>query len=61
MKRIAIVLFAAAFHPHVGGVEEICRQLSLDYRRREMSVAAVTNRWPRYLQSHKLVGEITLH
>lgn len=44
-----IAIFASAFYPHVGGVEELCRQLAHAYRRGGMNVIVITNRWPRSL------------
>lgn len=47
MERVA--LFSSAFYPSLGGVEELVRQLALEYQRRGMSVVVVTNQWPRDL------------
>ncbi len=44
-----VALFASAFYPHVGGVEELVRQLAAEYRRRGHEPIIVTNRWPRSL------------
>lgn len=44
-----IALFASAYHPSLGGVEELCRQLAHEYRRRGWKVCVLTNRWPRSL------------
>src|ERR1700722_3280975 len=46
-----IAIFASAFYPSLGGVEELCRQLAHEYRRRKMGIIVVTNRWPRDLPS----------
>jgi len=46
---VNVAIFASAFYPHVGGVEELVRQLALEYRRRGMGVIVLTNRWPRNL------------
>ncbi len=56
-----IALFASAFHPHVGGVEELCRQLALDYRRRGLGVVVLTNRWPRDLPAYEEVDGVPVH
>ena len=42
-----VAIFASAFHPAMGGVEELCRQLALDYRKNGMDAIIITNRWPR--------------
>ena len=50
-----IALFASAYFPHLGGVEEACRQLAAEYRRRGVGVVVVTNRWPRSLPTFETV------
>jgi glycogen(starch) synthase len=47
LKRI--VLFPSAFHPSLGGVEELTGQLALQFIRKGFEVLIVTNRWPRNL------------
>lgn len=47
MKRIA--LFPSAFHPSLGGVEELTGQLALNFAKRGLEVMIFTNRWPRDL------------
>lgn len=44
-----IALFASAFHPHFGGVEELVRQLAHELQNRGHGVIVLTNRWPRDL------------
>ena len=51
-------IFASAFHPHVGGVEELVRQLALEQRRRGSDTVVVTNRHPSSLPSREVVGGI---
>ena len=46
---MTVALFASAFYPHVGGVEELCRQLAHEYRARGDGIAVFTERWPRTL------------
>ena len=41
-----IALFASAFYPHVGGVEEAVRQLAHAYRDMGHTAIVVTNQWP---------------
>ena len=41
-----VALFASAFHPHVGGVEELVRQMAHAYRAKGVGVIVVTNQWP---------------
>jgi glycogen(starch) synthase len=44
-----VALFASAFYPHFGGVEEHVRQLAHAYQRMGLSPIVLTNRWPRSL------------
>jgi len=48
-----IAIFASAFHPHFGGVEELVRQLAHELRRRGHGVIILTNRWPRNLPTYE--------
>lgn len=49
-----VAIFASAFYPHVGGVEELVRQLAREYRKRGISPIILTNRWPRSLPKEEL-------
>ncbi len=44
-----IALFASAFHPSLGGVEELVRQLAHALKRGGHDAFVVTERWPRIL------------
>lgn len=44
-----IAIFASAFHPSFGGVEELTRQLAHAHLRAGHQVIVVTERWPRDL------------
>ena len=44
-----VAIFASAFHPSLGGVEELCRQLAHEYQHRGWNVCVLSNRWPRSL------------
>ena len=46
-----IALFASAFYPHVGGVEELVRQLAREYNSGDHHAIVLTNRWPRDLSA----------
>jgi glycosyltransferase involved in cell wall biosynthesis len=48
-----VALFASAFYPHVGGVEELVRQLAHAYRERDMHAIVITNRWPHSLPAYE--------
>jgi len=43
-----VAIFSSAFHPHIGGVEELVRQLAHAYQADGIGVV-VTNRWPQDL------------
>jgi glycogen synthase len=53
-----IAIFASAFHPSMGGVEELVAKLAKEYQRRGLEVLVVTNRWPRHLPQSELVGGV---
>lgn len=44
-----IAILASAFYPHVGGVEQLCRQLAHAYIAQGHGCIVLTNRWPRDL------------
>src|SRR5437868_2803547 len=45
-RRLRVLLVPSAYYPHVGGIEELTRQLALALRARGHDVAVLTNRWP---------------
>ncbi len=51
-----IALFPSAFFPHVGGVEELSRQLALTLKSKGHEVLVITNQWPRSLSSNDTVS-----
>ncbi len=53
-----VAIFASAFYPSLGGVEELCRQLAAEYNRRGIGVAVFTNRWPRGLGAYEVIDGI---
>ena len=56
-----IALFASAFHPSLGGVEELCRQLALELMRQGHGVIVLTNRWPRDLPAVETIDGIRVY
>jgi len=50
-----IAIFASAFYPHFGGVEEACRHLALEYRRRGHGAHILTTRHPKDLPAQERV------
>ena len=56
-----VAIFASAYYPHVGGVEETVRQLAREYRRRGIGVIILTNRWPRSLPREEIYEGTPVH
>src|SRR5205085_11841796 len=55
-KSMNVAVFASSFYPHLGGVEELVRQLCKEYRRRGHEVVVITNRWPPSLPERSTYG-----
>lgn len=45
-RHLRILLTPSAYYPHVGGIEELTRQLALALIARGHEAAVLTNRWP---------------
>jgi glycogen(starch) synthase len=58
---MTVALFASAFHPHLGGVEEAVRQIAHAYRRAGIPAIVLTNRWPRDLPMYEEFEGIPIH
>lgn len=56
-----IAIFASAFYPSLGGVEELVRQLAHAYRKRGVKAIVFTNRWPRDLPKHEVYEGIDIY
>ncbi len=56
-----IALFASAFHPHLGGVEELVRQLAHALKRAGHEAFVVTERWPRDLPARETFEGLEVH
>lgn len=56
-----IALFASAFHPSLGGVEELCRQLALELMRQGHGVIVLANRWPRDLPASECINGVSVY
>ena len=59
MKRVA--LFPSAFHPSLGGVEELTGQLALQMVKKGGGVLMCTNRWPRALPAKEWWKGVRVH
>lgn len=60
-QPLKIAIFASAFHPSLGGVEELVRQLAHAYRKRGVKTIVFTNRWPRDLPRHEVYEGIDVY
>jgi glycogen(starch) synthase len=58
---VKIAVFPSAFHPSIGGVEELTRRLALEYRAAGHDVIVITNRWPRDLPARDDVTGLPVH
>ena len=56
-----VAIFASAFHPYVGGVEEHCRQVAHELIRQGHAPIVLTNRWPRTMPHFDLFEGIPVH
>ena len=56
-----IALFPSAFHPNLGGVEELTRQVAHALRRRDHRVAVVSQRFPLDLPIYEEFEGLPLH
>lgn len=55
-----IALFPSAFHPSLGGVEELTRQLALELKRQGHGVLILTERWPRDLPARETIDGLNV-
>ncbi len=60
-KKLNVAIFASAFSPSLGGVEELCRQLALELMRQGHGVIVLTNRWPRDLPATASIDGISVY
>jgi len=56
-----VALFASAFYPHVGGVEELVRQVGHELQRQGIGVIVLTNRWPRSLPKYEVYEGLPIY
>jgi glycosyltransferase involved in cell wall biosynthesis len=56
-----VALFASAFYPHVGGVEELVRQVGHELQRQGIGVIILTNRWPRSLPKYEVYEGLPIY
>lgn len=58
--RLRVILAPSAYYPHVGGIEELTRQLGLSLRARGHEVAVLTNRWPEGVPRSDVIDGIAV-
>lgn len=56
-----IALIPSSFHPHIGGVESMCRELALQLKQRGHNPIILTNRWPKDLPEQETLDGIPVH
>src|SRR4051812_31206346 len=56
-----IALVASSFHPHLGGVEELVRQLALAHLAHGNRPIVCPNRWPKTLPARETFQGFPLH
>lgn len=56
--RLRIILAPSAYYPHVGGIEELTRQLALTFDSRGHDVSVLTNRWPEGVERHETLDGV---
>src|SRR5207237_8373507 len=60
-STLNIALFPSSFHPHVGGVEQVARQLALEQARRGHRPLIITNRWPKTLTEAEEIEGLSIY
>lgn len=58
---MVIALLPSAFHPSLGGVEELTRQLAHELQKRDHKTVILTNRWPRTLPAFERFEGLDLY
>jgi glycosyltransferase involved in cell wall biosynthesis len=56
-----VAIFASAFYPATGGVEELVRQLCHEFTQHGISPIVLTNRWPRSLPAEEVYEGIPVY
>ncbi len=53
-----VAIFSSAFHPHLGGVEELTRRLAIELTNRGSNVVVATTRYPKSLPGREILDGI---
>jgi glycogen(starch) synthase len=59
-RALRVLLTPSAYYPHVGGIEELTRQLALALKRRGHEVSVLTNRWPAGVSQSETLDSIEI-
>ncbi len=57
---LRVILAPSAYYPHVGGIEELTRQLALTLESRGHEVSVLTNRWPEGVVRNEALDGVTI-
>lgn len=60
-RPLRVAIFASAFYPHSGGVEELVRQLCHEFPHHGVEPLVLTDRWPRNLPRHEYYEGIPVY
>lgn len=60
MKPLRIVLAPSAYYPHVGGIEELTRQLARSYDSHGHRVSVLTNLWPDGVRASEVLDGVSV-
>ncbi|MEY2468325.1 MAG: glycogen synthase, partial [Actinomycetota bacterium] len=60
-RPLTAAIFASSFYPHVGGVEELVRQLAAYQRTTNRQAAVATNRFPASLPAFEVREDTPIH
>ncbi len=59
MKKVLFI--TSLFHPHVGGIETMVKELSSFYRMKGLEVVCLTKKWPETLFSYERYNETDIY
>jgi glycogen synthase len=60
-RPLRVAIFASAFYPHTGGVEELVRQLCREFPQQHVAPIILTDRWPRSLPREEVYEGTPVH
>jgi glycosyltransferase involved in cell wall biosynthesis len=60
-RAIRVAIFASAYYPHTGGVEELVRQLCHEFAHQRVEPIILTDRWPRSLPREEVYEGTPVH